>query len=171
MTGFDRRRVVVLAVLVATTLQVGAAGLVHSWRETAVNDVAVAEENLQDTRVRAAAHAVQVPDTPVVAVPSGPRWHLLEGAEVAVTLERLGELGNDAGVAIDVVKPVPSNQAGKQTFQVTGRGRPALVCEFLAAIENENRLVLVDNGRFGPGDDEEIVFELGLATYDLRGVR
>lgn len=171
MSRFDRRRGVVLAVLVGTTLQVGAAGLVRSWREAAVHEVAVAQEHLQDTQVRAAARAVQVAENPVVAVPSGPRWRLLDGAEVAVTLERLGELGDEAGVLLDVVKPVPSNQGGKQTFQVSGRGRPALVCEFLAAIENQDRLLLVDSGRFGPGDDEEIVFELGLATFDNRGPR
>lgn len=171
MSRFDRRRGVVLAVLVGTTLQVGAAGLVHSWREAAVHDLDGARQQLQDTEVRAAARAVLTHATEVLTVPTGPRWRLLEGAEVAATLERLGELGDEAGVVLDVVKPVPSNQAGKQTFQVAGRGRPALVCEFLAAIENQDRLVLVDNGRFGPGDDEEIVFELGLATYDDRGAR
>lgn len=171
MSRFDRRRGVVLAVLVGTTLQVGAAGLVHTWREAAEHELEGAREQLQDAQVRAAARAVQAPSGPVVAVPSGPRWRLLEGAEVAATLERLGGLGDEAGVVIDVIKPTPSNQAGKQAFQVTGRGRPALVCEFLAAIENEERLVLVDSGRFGPGEDDEIVFELGLATYDNRGGR
>lgn len=171
MNPFDRRRALVFAVLVGSALQVGAAGLVHSWRQAAEHEVEGAREQLQDAQVRAAARAVQVPVVPVVEVPSGPRWRLLEGAEVAVTLERLGELGDDAGVVIDVIKPVPSNQVGRQTFQLAGRGRPALVCEFLAAIEDQDRLVLIENGRFGPGDGEEIAFELGLATYDVRGAR
>ena len=74
MSRFDRRRAVVLAVLVGTTLQVGAAGLVHTWRRTATHELEGARVQLQDAQVRAAARAVQAPVRPCPTRACARRW-------------------------------------------------------------------------------------------------
>ena len=80
-------------------------------------------------------------------------------------------LGIEARVTFDAIKASTSNVAGKQSFQLSGHGTPQQVCEFLAAIEKHDRLIIVESGRLTPGGGELVAFDLGLATYHRGGVR
>lgn len=169
MIRLSRRHVVLLSVLLVTLLQGGAAGAAHWWRGESERAVASEQEQLAVAQRRNAARGEEPVDpTPV---PVAPQWLLLDGPDVAATLQRINELGVDAKVVFDVIKASASNTPGKQAFQVAGRGAPLRVCEFLAAVERNDRLMIVESGRFQPGDDQEVAFELAIATYHRGGAR
>lgn len=163
------RRGVVLLTLLATLLQGGAAGVAHWWRSESDRAVAAEQEQLAVAQRRNAARGEQPSD--VEPAPVAPQWRLLDGPDVAATLQRVNDLGVDAHVVFDVIKASASNTTGKQVFQVAGRGAPPRVCELLAAIEKSERLMIVESGRFLPGDEGEVAFELSIATYHRGGGR
>jgi hypothetical protein len=109
----------------------------------------------------------------IAAPPATParQWTLLDGAEVASTLQILQALGDAAGVTVTTAKAPPSTTPGRQSFQLNGRGAPQQVCSFLAAIEQHERLIVVESGRLSPGAPGTIQFELGLATHHRGGQR
>ena len=100
---------------------------------------------------------------------SGPG--LRRRGDYSIADRRVNELGVDARITFDVIKASASNTPGKQAFQVAGRGAPQNVCEFLAAVERNERLMIVESGRFTPGDEKEVAFELAIATYHRGGGR
>lgn len=163
------RRGVVLLTLLATLLQGGAAGVAHWWRSESDRAVVVEQERLAVAQRRNAARAEQVPEPE--PAPVAPQWRLLDGHDVAATLQCVNELGAEKHVVFDVIKASASNTTGKQAFQVAGRGVPQRVCEFLASIERSERLMIVESGRFLPGDEGEVAFELAIATYHRGGGR
>lgn len=166
----DKRTVWTVLVVVATLLQLGTAGAVRFVRDDARKALdaeqqrAVAlQRQLESQQERAASVDEQAPEPT--------RWRLLDGPDVAATMEAINALGVEAHVTFDVIKAATSNVAGKQTFQLSGHGTATQVCEFLAAIEQHTRLIVVESGRMMPGGDEQIAFDLGLATYHRGGAR
>ena len=170
MKAFDKRTVWALLIVVATVLQFGAAGVAHLARVDA-------GKTLESERQQAAALQRQLEAQEErrvvgkVEAPAPSRWHLLDGPDVAATMEAVNAAGIDARVTFDAIKAATSKVAGKQTFQLSGHGTPVQVCEFLAAIEQHARLIIVESGRFMPGGDDLIAFDLGLATYHRGGSR
>jgi hypothetical protein len=164
---------VAFGIVVGTGLQAAAAGVVHWWRGELDQELAAGQHEVERLRgdlarqVEASAASAPAP----TAAPAGPRWQLLDGPDVAATLERLNRLGVDHKVAFETVKAVQSNTQGKQSFLLAGRGTPQQVCEFVAAIEQDDRLVIVETGRVMPGGGEQISFEFGVATYHKGGTR
>lgn len=163
------RRGVVLLTLLATLMQGGAAGVAHWWRSESDRAVTTEQEQLVLAQRRNAARGEHSPEPE--PAPVAPQWFLLDGPDVAATLQRVNDLGVDAHVVFDVIKASASNTAGKQAFQVAGRGTPQRVCEFLASIERSDRLMIVESGRFLPGDEDEVAFEFAIATYHRGGGR
>jgi len=92
-------------------------------------------------------------------------WRLLGSGEVTGTLQVLQSLVDSTGVTLVAAKAAPSGKGGRQTYLLTGSGRPEQVCTLLAGIERCSRLVVVENGRITPQAEEIVDFELGLATY------
>ncbi len=164
-----RRGLVVLAILSVTLLQGGAAGVAHWWRVDSEKALRAEQEALADAQRRSTARGEQ--EQPKDPEPVGPTWSLLEGPDVAATLQRVNELGVEAGVTFDLIKASASKTPGKQAFEVAGRGKPGSVCGFLAAVEQNDRLMIVESGRFTPGDEEEVAFQLAIATYHRGGGR
>ena len=97
------------------------------------------------------------------------QWCLLDSAEVATTLQVVQTLVDASGVTLLSAKATPSSSGGRQTFLLTGRARPQQLCELLASIERHDRLMVVETGRVVPGDEAQVDFELGLATWHRDG--
>lgn len=165
----SRRGIVVLSILTVTLLQGAAAGFARWWRLESEKALQAEQQALADAQRRNAARGEE--ETPIEPIPVGQTWSLLAGPDVAATLQRVNELGVDARATFDVIKASASNTPGKQAFQVAGRGTPQSVCEFLAAVERNERLMIVETGRFTPGDEKEVAFELAIATYHRGGGR
>ena len=166
MTRRKGREVVVGAIIALTLLQGSAAGVAWFLRDRGERDLTTltarnAELLLQAERV------VPVPVEQPVATPS--KWRMLDGPDVAGTMQIIQGLGDTAGVAFDNIKAAQSNTVGKQSFQIVGRGTAHQACLFLAAVEQHDRLLVVETGRVLPGGAEQIVFEVAIATYHLGG--
>ena len=160
------KKILVVLVAVGTLAQAGFAGVAYFGRRTAAQD-------LEAERARTAAtqrQLEQAREAKAETPPAQPsQWHLLSGADVSGTLQVIQSLGDAAGIVFGSVKAAPSSTAGRQSFQITGRGTPDQVCLFCADIEQNSRLIVVASGKFLPGSAEEIAFEFGLATYHSGG--
>ena len=164
MRRLGRQWLAFVVVVGLTVVQAGAAGLAHFWCAATATQLAAEQGQLLTVQQQLGAQAApQVEVAPVMD--TKPRWQLLDGPDVAATLETINQLGTEAKVTFGSIKAAQSNTVGKQSFQVSGWGTPAQVCWFLAAVEHGGRLVIVESGRIVPGGDEQISFELGLATY------
>lgn len=162
----DKRVMVTLVIGLLTLGQMGAAGVAFFMKKQTTTDV-----DAERQRVIAAETELtrDVPvETPAVAAPKS-RWQLLEEPDVAGTMQVLQSVGDATHVVFDRVKASQSSTAGKQSFQILGRGSAVEVCEFLAAIEQHERLIVIESGRLTPSGEEAIAFDLGLATYHARG--
>ena len=160
------KKILVVLVVVCTVAQAGFAGVAYFGRRAA-------DRELEAERARAAAtqHQLYHARESKAEMPPAPpsRWQLLSGADVSGTLQVIQSLGDAAGIEFGSVKAAPSSTAGRQSFQITGRGTPDQVCLFCADIEQNGRLIVVESGKFLPGSAEEIAFEFGLATYHSGG--
>ena len=127
------------------------------------------DSRLADERVLVEGYATQLASTAQrqeePGQPSKPRWHLDDNVEVAGTLQLVQSLGDVAGVTLSSINAARASAPGRQAFQVSGRGRPEQVCAFLASIEEEERLIVVESGKVVPGGPTEVQFEFGLTTY------
>lgn len=132
-----------------------------------------AERQLEHERARLAeqlARAEKIEQQPAPQAETlPPRCRLLDGAEVATTLQVVQTLVDACGVTLVSAKATPSPTGGRQTFLLAGRARPEQLCELLASIERHERLMVVETGRLVPGDAAQVEFELGLATWHRDG--
>lgn len=170
MKRFNRRVVWAVLICGASLLQVGAAGAIWFGHQDAQRRLVEEQQRIATLQRQLEAQQELTTKGPTAeVVPS--RWRLLDGPDVAATMEVVNNLGVEARVTFDTIRASTSNVAGKQMFQVSGHGTPVQVCEFLAAIEQHDRLIIVESGRVVPGGDELIAFDLGLATYHHGGAR
>lgn len=162
----QQRSVVAALVVWLTVLQGAAAGLAWFLRQRTNQELRTqSSTNEELQRELAQARPVPVVETRMAA----PKWRLPESSDVAGTMQLVQAIGDAAKVAFDDIKAVPSNTVGKQPFQVVVRGTARQVTTFLAAIEQNSRLLVIENGRFLAGGDDGVVAELGIATYHLGG--
>lgn len=161
---------ITVTLIVATLLQGLLAGVV-SWKRSEAEQTLAGEEALTATYARQLT-SVDRPEAP--AEPLGtkvPHAVLMANADVAGTLRVLQALGDRIGVTMVTAKAAPSTTPGRQTFAISGRGAPDKVCQFLAGIEQHERLIVIENGRITPGTAEEVNFELGLSTHHAGGAK
>ncbi|HEB54618.1 MAG TPA: hypothetical protein ENI87_15320 [bacterium] len=141
----------------------GMAGVTVVARRYAADELEASRANLQSA-VRELARASDDRDSAPGDSEACP-YRLLAEPDVVGTLRDLNRLGSDAGITIDSQQALKTSDKGKQSYVVSGRGRPTQVCRFLAAIEKSERLLVVETGRVVPADAGEVAFEVGLATY------
>jgi hypothetical protein len=158
--------VVAIMIVAATALQAGFAGVSFLMNRRTDERLCTARGQLQAQRLLLAQERERekAPKSPAAS-----RWQLLASPDVTGTMQMLQVAGDAAGISVDGVKATQSNTPGKQSFQLAGRGSPEQVCEFLSAIEQNSRLVVIESGRILPASDVQIAFELGLATYHVGG--
>jgi hypothetical protein len=159
--GFEKRRIVAGIVLAAAGLQVGLAGAAFFARQSAERDLASESQRREVLEARIQV-AESVEPRELVATP---KWTLAHSSDVSGTLQIIQHLGDASGVSLTGLKAAKSKTDGKQTFQITGVGAPTDVCAFVAAIEQHDRLIVVETGRILPRTETTIVFEIGLSTY------
>ncbi len=161
-----KRAIVPCAVLFAVAAM-GWAWLARSGAAAAAAAAEAAQQGVAELKVaveEARQHAAPDP-----AVAQGPKWRLPDSPEVTTTLRLLGTVAESVGVVMDTIRPLPANEPGRQTFALAGHAAAAKVCEFLAAIEQHPRLLLIENGKVRAGSADEVTFELGLATFHTGG--
>lgn len=167
MSRFSRRLVVIVIVSVSL-LQAGLAGVAYFGRKA--NEGIL--QSAVDRGAKLAAEIAIARERKVDTVPPPPsRWRLLDSPDVSGILEFVQARGDAAGVVFASVKAAQSGTSGKQSYQISGHGTPDQVCTFLEDLETQERLILIESGKVTPGSDSEIQFELGMATYHLRGAR
>ncbi|MFY9344414.1 MAG: hypothetical protein WAT39_18115 [Planctomycetota bacterium] len=161
-----RKPLVVAAIVTLVGLQAAAGGTAWFLRHGAQCDVAAARLANTDLQRRLA----EAPAAPAVeTVPEPSRWRLLEGPDVAGTMQSLQGIGDATGVTFDGIKAAQSTTPGRQSFQLNLRGTPVQVCTFLAAVEQHERLLVIETGRVMPGGGEQLALEIGVATYHQAG--
>lgn len=166
MKRVDKKRVVVTVIVLITALQAGLAGVAGYGRKQADGLLGAARAGVNALTMQVENGKLQAVPEPV---PGDSKWSLLENADVSGTLQIVQGLGDAAGITIANAKAGQSATIGRQSFQISGTGTPAQVCTFIASVEGNARLIVVESGRFLPECSEEITFELGLATYHTGG--
>jgi hypothetical protein len=151
-------------IVVLTAVQLGVAGLVRLGNvrvagelDAAVLEVRRLEGDLQQS-------PLPKPVDPLPVDPQTP-FFLASKADVVVTLQVVQGLGDSAGVVFDSLKAVRGGTVGRQDFTVAGRGTPEQVCQLLASIERQERLLVVESGRIVPTGTPQVSFEFGIAVY------
>jgi len=152
----------VVALLLLQAAFAGVSWFLHAATERELSDVTRHNADLQFEAARAAAQAAAP-----LAEPS--RWQLLERADVAGTMQGIQDLADARGVVLDDVQAPPTRAAGKQSYRVTGTGTPHRLCSFLVALEQHERLLVVESGRVWPASGGQVGFELGIATFHRGG--
>lgn len=160
------RTVMLVVVLLATIAPMAFAGVARFTRADREADLLREQQLVADfaRKIDAAQWQHQLPTEHATK-----HWRLLDGAEVTVTLQALQALVDASGVTLVAAKPAPAGKGGRQTYLLAGNGRPEDVCRLLAGIERCERLIVVESGRITPRSEEQVDFELGLATYHRGG--
>jgi len=163
MSSFDRKTVVLVATVVTGLLLVGAAGVASFARHLIGDEIQGRETELKQLQkqheLTKQADAERELEQPSKA------WHLNAGPEVVITMQAVQSIADETGIAIDGLKAMKSSEAGRQAFALSGHGKPSTLCDFLAAIEQDGRLMILETGRLLPAGEDRIAFALGLATY------
>lgn len=159
----DKKSMLLVVALLVCVIQAGFAGVMHFARGTVERDLSSERSNLRLLQARASELESEVPK-PVKPV-SDTLPKLLGGPDIVATLQAIQEYGDSTGVLFDNQEADPPMEVGRQRFTVTGRGTPAQVCAFVAALEQSERLIVVERGRLVPSTDFNVAFEIGLVTF------
>jgi len=162
MIPFDKKMVIVIVAVAIGVVQLGLAGVAGLIRKGTIEDLSVQEGQLEMLRQQLS-RASEQPGA--LDVRAAERWHLHDGPGVVTTMQQVQKLGDATGIAFDGLKAMLSADNGKQAFVVTGHGEPSKVCSFMAAIEQDDRLMIIETGRLLPAGGGQMAFEFGLATY------
>lgn len=162
MIKCDKTTAVVWVVQVVAIAMVGLAGIAFLSRESARKELVNQEQQLQMLQQQLELAALQPMEPPKVV---SRKWRLTTGPEVVATMQELQQLGDANGVTFDGLKAMRSADRGRQSFAVTGHAPPHNVCALIAAIEQDDRLMIIETGRLLPAGGEHIAFEFGVATY------
>jgi hypothetical protein len=167
MRAFEKKAVVVVTTIMLAASQIGLAGVAFYAKQSTVTSLASEREQLRMLQDQLAQEVPQ--PGPAAEVRPVARWQLLTGPDVVATMQELQRLGDEAGVVFDGQKAMRSADGGKQSFLIAGHGKPSDVCGFVAAVEQTDRLMIVETGRLLPGGGDQVAFELGVATYHEGG--
>lgn len=155
-------------VLALLLVQAAAAGAAWFTRHTAERQLGIATARADSLRAQLAA----MPSAPSVeTAPAPSRWHLPETSDVAATMQQLQLFADTAGIAVEGLKPLPATVPGKQSFALTVVGAPTRVVAFVVALEEHERLLVVENARVGAGGAEQIVADVTVAAWHRGGGR
>lgn len=157
----NKRALVAVAIAILVAAQGVAAGVAFWMREEA--DRRLAGAAARNAGLRRAAEDPAPAPVFEAALPQS-RWRLHDGNDVPATMQLLEAICDGEGVTIDSIKAVSNNPPGRQSFVLGVRGAPEAVCSLLAALEQHDRLLVVENGRVRPGGDGAITAELGVAA-------
>jgi hypothetical protein len=166
MRSLDKKTVAVGLSVTIGLLLVGLAGVVYMTKSSTINALSEQESQLLMLREQLAGAGDQASFTPAAA---NKRWELHSGPEVVLTMQAVQKLGDAAGVEFVGLKALRSADSGKQSFAIAGHGTPDDVCAFLASVEQNDRLMIVETGRMVPAGGDQVAFEFGLATYHAGG--
>jgi len=154
------------AIVVAVLLPALGAGVTWGLRGLAIKDRD--EVRRQNGELRFQLERVSASPGEDTAPATAP-WLLWEQADAPGVMQRIQDTADTAGVAIDDVGASPAAAIGKQSFRVVGHGDPRAVCAFLAAIERQEALLVVETGRVTPHVGERLGFEIGIAAWHRGG--
>jgi hypothetical protein len=109
---------------------------------------------------------------PAVESASG-RWQLPDEPDATGTLSVLTRLADETHVALTGLKALPTESQERVSFTVEGAGDPAAVCGFIAGVENEPRVLVVEQGTVRAADsgDGAVKFQLRVSAWHARGAR
>jgi len=168
MGTLDKNTVVVGASVVIGLVLAGMAGVTYSARASTID--ALSEQQLHLNMLQEQLASARSQPRPAPApVPLQRRWQLGDGPEIVATMQAVQTLGDAVGVTFEGLKAMRSADNGKQSFSLSGYGTPSEVCAFVAAVEQDDRLMVVETGRLFAGGDDQVAFEIGLATYHQGG--
>ncbi|MGE3174640.1 MAG: hypothetical protein AB7O97_18555 [Planctomycetota bacterium] len=102
---------------------------------------------------------------PVRPRPQMRRSLLSARPDVVGTLRELESLAVRAGAGLEDARALPSDAPGSLAFRVQGEATPGALCGLLAAIENSDRLLVVESGRVSARDHGRVDYEFRVATY------
>ena len=162
MIKCDKQTAVVCMALIVAIVPMALAGVAFLSRQAALEELTNQEHQLRVLQDQLELAAQQPAEPPKVA---SSKWRLTSGPEVVATMQRLQQLGDANGVTLDGLKAMRSADHGRQSFSVAGHAPPRSVCALIAAIEQDDRLMIIETGRLLPADGEHIAFEFGVATY------
>lgn len=163
MSTVDQKTVAVVAVIVTGLLLAGAAGVAYFSKQSVADEIQSQQAELETLQQQL--ESTKQAEVENATKGSAGRCQLLAGPEVVITMQKVQSLADAAGISIDGLKAIRSAESGKQSFALSGHGQPRVVCDFLAAIEVDDRLMIVETGRLLPAGEKNVAFELGLATY------
>jgi hypothetical protein len=163
MSGFDGKKVVVIAAIAFGVLQGGLAGVAHLSRRSLQDQLEAERQRLEQLEENY--EQAQRSEQPVRPESRQPAWQLLDGPDVVQTLQQLQVIGDEVGLTFDTQKAVRSAEAGKQPFLLSGHATAGQVAAFVAAVERSQRLMVLETGRVTPAGGDQVAFEFGLATY------
>jgi hypothetical protein len=151
-------------IVVLTAVQLGVAGLVRLGNvrvagelDAAVLEVRRLEGDLQQS-------PLPKPVDPLPVDPQTP-FFLASKADVVVTLQVVQGLGDSAGDREVLAADGASTHGLEAVEDHAGRGTPEQVCQLLASIERQERLLVVESGRIVPTGTPQVSFEFGIAVY------
>lgn len=156
--------------LVAALLVVQVAGAGGAWfaRTSGERHLLTVTAHADSVRAQLAA----MPTAPLVeSAPAPSRWQLPAANDVAVTMQALQLLADTAGVTLEGLKALPATAAGRQQFALTVAGTPTRVVAFVVALEEQDRLLVIENGRVGAGGAEQILADLTVVAWHHGGDR
>lgn len=163
MRSWDRKSVIVGAVIAIGVVFLGSAGVAYFSKQSIADEIQGHESKLEMLRLQL--ELTKQADAERQAEQPSARWQLCDGPEVVQTMQTVQSLADDSIVTVDGLQAKRSAETGRQSFTLAGHGDPAAVCGFLAGVEQDDRLMIVETGRFLPAGGGQVAFELGLATY------
>lgn len=98
--------------------------------------------------------------------------HLPDSPGVAEFLSQIEKAVQESGIHGDGVRLPKVQEPGQQVYEISGKGRTGQIARFLAILENDPRLPILDQVRVFSSEEGETCFELELLLfYKLQGRR
>lgn len=133
--------------------------------QTARADVAAAQARLDGMQQQETA----------LAAPAGEgqagHWQLPAEPDVAAVLQAVEAQAERCHVELSGLSAKPGQDDFRVRLQLAGRGTPVAVCTFLAAIERQSRLLVIDSGQVTAAGNDQLAFELSVSAWHGGGAR
>lgn len=91
--------------------------------------------------------------------------HLPDSPGVAEFLSQIEKAVQESGIRGDGVRLPKVQEPGQQVYEISGKGRTGQIARFLAILENDKRLPILDQVRVFSSEEDETCFELELTLF------